>query len=215
MKKVTQLLIIFVVGIFWQCSLLNKEEEDKTPQQAALFLLLQEKTCKVGEEIFVIKEGNVSCSSDTIEGTGLLLSTTEKQVPSIEANITFNSDDSEFIFYGASDEDLKKNGSGFRFANGIARAFHPDGTPGEVDMGGSFAFTSSKTVCLEIHSKETPPHLVGWENNCPTSPNNSPDYDSEDSNPGGTSAKKGNKWGIELKNAKVVLKVNSEEIFSH
>lgn len=220
MNKINKILIFFIFILLWQCSLLNKKEEkDKTPEQAALFFLLQEKTCTIDKEIFIIKEGNISCSGSTIEGTGLLLSTEEKKAPSIEATITLKGDDSEFIFYGASDSDLRKNGSGFRFAKDTAKAFHPDGTLGGVDMPNGFKPSTNieKTFCLEIHSGETPPHLVGWQNNCPSPTNNNPDYNSENSgsNPGGSSAKKGTKWGIEVKNAKVNLKINSEEIFGH
>ncbi len=217
MVKLKWVFLILVWGLLFQCSVFKKEEKDNTARNLAFLTLLQDKSCRIGEYTFIVKEGSVSCSEDTIEGSGLLLATKEKEEPSIEVKIKLKEDDSLFAFYGASDEDLKTNGSGFRFSKNSAKAFHFDGTPGGVDMPDIFkpAVNIEKTVCLEIHSNETPPHLLAWSSNCPNPPNSNPTFNSEDSGsePGGTSANKGERWGFELKNSKIILKVNDEKIY--
>lgn len=218
MRKMTISLLLFVMSMLWQCSVFKKEDKDDNTKNFALLGLLQEKVCATNQGNFIVKEGSVNCSGNVIEGSGLLLSTTEKKAPSIEIEIILNDNDSLFSFYGASDGDLKTTGSGYRFSNNSAKAFHFDGTPGGVNMTSGFSTSVGvpKKVCLEIHTGEIPPHLVAWNSSCPEAPNNSPNYDSEiDSNPGGSEAKKGEKWGLELKDAKVNLKVNEDEIFAH
>ncbi|MFN3603718.1 MAG: hypothetical protein ACK4UJ_03280 [Leptonema sp. (in: bacteria)] len=217
MKKIKIYLLLTLIVYLSQCSIFKKED-NKSKDLAPLFLLLQQKNCVIGNETFIIKEGDISCNENTIAGTGLLLASTEKNVPSLQATITLKENDSKFIFYGASDTDLRTNGSGFRFEVNSAKAFHSDGTAGGVVMTGfAPSLNTPKTVCLEIHTGETPPHLLGWNSNCPPAPNNSPNYNSENSGsePGGTAAKKGEFWGLELKKAEIQLTINNDEIFSH
>jgi len=217
LKKFHKLLFILVLGVLWQCSIFNKKEDDKTAENLLLFSLLQQNLCTLDGQSFIIK-GEITCSNNEASGTGSLIATEENHVVSLEVKGTLNESDSEIKIIGAADNNL--SGSGFIFRPNQAKAFHPDGPNANVgvDMSGfapSLPLPSTFTHCVEIHADETPPHLVAWKNSCPSAPNSSPDYDSEDDDPGGTSEKKGIRWGIELKKSKVQIKINSEEIFSH
>ncbi|GIX42320.1 MAG: hypothetical protein KatS3mg129_2053 [Leptospiraceae bacterium] len=214
LKKTKNILILLVISSLWQCSLFNKTEKDKTAENFLIFSLLQSSLCTLNGESFIVS-GEINCSNNEASATGKLIATSEKEVVSLEITGTLNDNTSEIKIIGGADDNL--NGSGFRFGVNIAKAFHPDGTSGGVDMTTGFAPSSGNfTHCLEIHTDETPPHLVAWKNNCPSSGQSSADYDSESNNdPGGTSGKKGNRWGIELKNAKIKIKINTQTIFSH
>jgi hypothetical protein len=216
LKKFHKLLYILVLGVLWQCSIFNKKEDDKTAENLLLFSLLQQNLCTLDGQSFIIK-GEITCSNNEASGTGSLIATKENDVVSLKVTGTLNESDSEIKIIGAADNNL--SGSGFIFRPNEAKAFRPDGTSGGVAMTSSFApplsLPSTFTHCVEIHADETLPHLVAWRNSCPSAPNSSPDYDSEDNDPGGSSGKKGKTWGIELKKSKVQIKINSEEIFSH
>jgi hypothetical protein len=214
LKKFHKLLFILVLGVLWQCSIFNKKEDDKTAENLLLFSLLQQNLCTLDGQSFIIK-GEITCSNNEASGTGSLIATKENHVVSLEVKGTLNESDSEIKIIGAADNNL--SGSGFIFKPGHAKAFRPDGTPGGVAMTSGFAPPSSTfTHCVEIHADETPPHLVAWKNSCPPPGQSSAHYDSlVHNNPGGSSGKKGETWGIELKKSKVQIKINSEEIFSH
>lgn len=196
-----------------QCSMFNKKDDDKD-KNALLALALLPTTCNLGSESFIVN-GSISCTNNEASGTGTLIATSEKNLVSLQVTGTLSGSDSEITIIGAADSSL--SGSGFLFGLNLAKAFHPDGTAGGVDMTSGFATTSSTfTHCVEIHTGETPPHLVAWTNNCPASGQTSADYNSEvNNNPGGALAKKGTRWGIQLKNAKISITINSDEIFTH
>ncbi len=213
MKVKHSILVVLVLLMITQCSIFNKKDDDNN-KNAFLALALIPSNCTLGGEEFIV-DGNITCANNEASGTGKLIATKDKELVSLKIEGTLNADDSEIILIGAADSSL--SGSGFKFGRNIAKAFHPDGTSGGVNMDGFAPTSNTFTHCVEIHTKETPPHLVAWRNSCPTSSTTNADYNSEDSNnnPGGTSEKKGSRWGIILKNAKVSISINSDEIFQH
>ncbi len=214
MKVKFLIFVMLVLLMVTQCSVFNKKDDDNN-KNAVLALALIPSSCNLGDEEFIIINGNITCANNEASGTGTLIATTEKEFVSLKVDGTLNAEDSEIVIIGAADSSL--SGSGFRFGRNLAKAFHPDGTAGGVNMTSGFAPTSTTfTHCVEIHTEEKPPHLLAWRNNCPPAGQTTADYNSEeDTSPGGSLAKKGERWGIQLKNAKVSITVNPDEIFEH
>ncbi len=75
MKKIKKFIIlIWILSLGEACSLIQKNDDDeKKIQTLALANLLQPKTCTLGEETFLISEGNISCDGVSAEGTGLMI----------------------------------------------------------------------------------------------------------------------------------------------